>query len=859
MTGYRSTHLWKRTLAARPKDKYASHRSRLRAAFEQSRGRASTLAGEIPLDVRDLTVHDVTHFDALWEMADLVVGPDLELTPLEGFVLGEAFLIHDLGMGLAAYPGGLAELRKKSEWRDLLHVSMKKKLGRAPQDEELQNPPQAVIDEVKFWMLRGQHAERAEELALTQWKDHQSGATFYIIEDVDLRVALGKIIGRIAHSHWWPVDSLASRLTPKSIGAPIPFPGEWTVDPLRLALVLRLADASHLDKRRAPAFLKALRDPKGESLPHWTFQSKLHQPQRKNDRLVYTGEPFALGEAAAWWLCCDVLRMVDAELRQVDNLSADLNRDRFAARGVLGAEHPELLANYIPTEGWLPVDASVKATDIATLVQKLGGHELYGDDGTVPLRELIQNATDAVRARRVLEGRSLTWGDVVVRLGKDDGGPWIEVQDNGVGMSQAVVTGPFLDFGTSFWSTPDAVREFPSLLSAGFESTGKYGIGFFSVFMWADRVRVTTRRYDEAQSNTRVLEFQTAMKSRPLLRQAKSGEFLRDGGTIVRIWPREVVDAEKDWIHLPDDDLPFATTATPIQAASWLCPALDANLLIESRSKTGILVEASDWLTMPGDRLLKRTAREFRFKGPPKNAGANVRELRHNGTVVGRACILPGGVGGTVAIGGLRSGSAINIAGILVGESARTSREEASLLVRDDELARWASEQARLVPNLTTSYEERAECARLIGILDGDVGELPIARVGKDWLNVREMAKWVQDKRSVFAITPLDLTRAQAAFGGRLRENVVVEPPTPESLLAHDLWSFRRRDWHSVFERKRKKHGVRPLLRAIAEGWSVPLNKIEVWSSEECEIGESHSMFAEAEEIRHPAYDEDEE
>lgn len=238
--------------------------------------------------------------------------------------------------------------------------------------------------------------------------------------------------------------------------------------------------------------------------------------------------------------------MVDAELRQVDNLSADLGRDRFAARGVLGAEHPQLLANYIPTEGWLPVDASVKATDIATLIQKLGGRELYGDDGTVPLRELIQNATDAVRARRVLEGRDATWGDVIVRLGKDDDGPWIEVQDNGVGMSQGVLTGPFLDFGTSFWSTPDAVREFPSLLSAGFESTGKYGIGFFSVFMWAERVRVTTRRHDEAKGNTRVLEFQDAVKSRPLLRPAKKEEFLRDGGTIVRVWPKGVVDIEKD-------------------------------------------------------------------------------------------------------------------------------------------------------------------------------------------------------------------------------------------------------------------------------------------------------------------------
>jgi hypothetical protein len=49
------------------------------------------------------TVHDLTHADALWETASLVTGPDVELNPAEGFVLGAAFLFHDAAMGLAAY------------------------------------------------------------------------------------------------------------------------------------------------------------------------------------------------------------------------------------------------------------------------------------------------------------------------------------------------------------------------------------------------------------------------------------------------------------------------------------------------------------------------------------------------------------------------------------------------------------------------------------------------------------------------------------------------------------------------------------------------------------------------------------
>jgi len=50
------------------------------------------LAGDIHRDLPDLTVHDITHLDALWEMADLVAGPDYPLNPLEAFALGAVFL-----------------------------------------------------------------------------------------------------------------------------------------------------------------------------------------------------------------------------------------------------------------------------------------------------------------------------------------------------------------------------------------------------------------------------------------------------------------------------------------------------------------------------------------------------------------------------------------------------------------------------------------------------------------------------------------------------------------------------------------------------------------------------------------------
>jgi hypothetical protein len=66
-------------------------------------------------------------------------------------------------------------------------------------------------------------------------------------------------------------------------------------------------------------------------------------------------------------------------------------------------EEPERLRQLIPTKGWTPIDTRIKITSVTDLVRKLGGEELYGHDPIVPLRELIQNASDAVRARRPIE------------------------------------------------------------------------------------------------------------------------------------------------------------------------------------------------------------------------------------------------------------------------------------------------------------------------------------------------------------------------------------------------------------------------------------------------------------------------
>src|SRR3546814_4635789 len=87
------------------------------------RTRASALVAKIAGDLPHMTVHDVTHLDALWEMASIATGESFDLNPAEAFVFGGAILLHDAAMTLAAFPGGIVELREQTEWRSEEHTS----------------------------------------------------------------------------------------------------------------------------------------------------------------------------------------------------------------------------------------------------------------------------------------------------------------------------------------------------------------------------------------------------------------------------------------------------------------------------------------------------------------------------------------------------------------------------------------------------------------------------------------------------------------------------------------------------------------------------------------------------------------
>lgn len=749
MFEFEKSSLWRTNLASRDADPNQKARERLRVTLFDIRERVTALVNLISAEIPDLTVHDVTHLDALWETASLIAGDDFHLTPAEAFVLGGAILLHDAAHCRAAYPGGLAEIKQTPEWCDSVAMSLKRRSDEPPSAQALGNPPQDILDESLPDTLRALHAKQAEQLAVIRWPGAEpEDAGEHLIQDSELRSYYGPLIGKIAASHWWDLVDLEHRL-PLCCNAGADLPAIWTVDPLKIACLLRVADAAHIDHRRAPRWLRTLARPTGLSRDHWRFQQRLGKPSRNADALVYTGSPFGSNETDAWWLCFDTVRMIDRELHGVDRLLEETRRPRFAVNRVQAADSPERLARLLQTRGWQPVDTSLRVSDVAGLVAKLGGKQLYGNDPKVALRELIQNAADAIRARRCLPGVPDDYGLIQVALRRDEAGIWLDVRDNGIGMGPRVLTGTLLDFGASLWRSSDMRWEHPGLMGKGLKPAGRFGIGFFSVFMLGDHVEVTSRRYDAGLADTRTLEFRQGLASRPVLRDTPSDRASLEGGTHVSVRLKTGPSVEGGLLFQAGtpkgSPVDFPLNLARLVAA--LCPALDVDLaVVDDSGKSHRVVEAGDWWSMPADSLLNRLPLSWGRGVISSRSGGNMRPLvGSDGCRYGRAEIpLDRGffASGVVTTDGLRTSHLGHIAGVLLGGEIETVIRDSSVpKVPLEILSCWATEQAALICQSEEPpwFWRNVDHAHVILALGGYSECLPIARRGDDDISASEL------------------------------------------------------------------------------------------------------------------------
>ncbi len=503
-----NTSLWKRTLGLDDKNVEP-----LRESFLDARKKTEFILGKIRKVFPNLTMHETTHVDSLWKVADVIIG-DNYINPLEGYVLGIAFLIHDVALSHEAF-GGVEKLRDTAQWKDAFAD------GSDEQNEE------EFKKECDYIAIRAIHVKKAEGI-LEEPFQLDDGTEFYIIENNTYRTNFGKLIGEIAASHHWKnIDEVESKFKNKRQINPLSWmPREWKINAQKLACIFRCADVGHIDDGRAPDSILNSLDVNGVSQQHWESYNHLCQVCEDDDDTtklcITSSHPFLKKDFDAWNVAFDAVRLFDEELKKSNDLlkrntpnnSKDLS---FPHKGISGAESKEALAKYIETDGWQPCSFGVHTSNVKALIENLGGSKLYGEKNMlfVALRELIQNARDAIHARKKMDN-GFDDGQITIRLNEDRGKRWIEVEDNGIGMSLDCIKYNLLDFGSSYWKSSLAKYENPGLRRKGFKSIGKFGIGFYSVFMVAKSVVVVTRRY-EGNDDANIIEFPEGLTLSPIL------------------------------------------------------------------------------------------------------------------------------------------------------------------------------------------------------------------------------------------------------------------------------------------------------------------------------------------------------
>jgi hypothetical protein len=463
--------------------------------------RVLAFGGTSPLD---FTLHDAGHaFRVAKRMADIIPGDVLpELSTYELALLLLSAYLHDVGMTpeqrkvqtlytllLTNDPQDLPEPEKRefTKWLDENRPGTTPPISHPGTPETYQ-----MANEVITYYCRDRHVKWGE-----QWiRQHLSALRLGTYDDwIDDLVTL-------CRSHHEGYNELRrDRYNPRYVSTP-----PVMVHLRYLAVVLRVADVLELDPERTPEVILRHRNIAKSSLIYW-WKDEAMSVRLERPRIVISARPHSaqIHKAAEM-----TVQSVNAELSLAQRLA---DETRFqSCPGLADLPHKWDLtatvhADIQPREdSYVYIDGAFRP-DAQKLLQLLSGVELYGDE-LVAVRELLQNAFDAVRERiayqrlngpadPAIQEKLGEMNLVDLRLELSQDGAWLVCLDTGVGMTRVLIQDHLLVSGVS--SGHDVLELERRCKRAGFTlgRTGQFGIGVLSYFMLADRVTIRTRRSQE--------------------------------------------------------------------------------------------------------------------------------------------------------------------------------------------------------------------------------------------------------------------------------------------------------------------------------------------------------------------------
>ena len=471
-----NTRLWKQF------EKKAKMERELISAVQALCSAAEELSKMIPRLFPDFTLHDGTHAAGVCEWMDqLLMKLRDQASAEELAVLLMAACCHDLGMVVREKEEAAllreAESGTCPEWESFFR--------RRPQDRERLNG-----DERQRRSLLRRYVRETHHLRLRELFPRELSAEWDRVKD-RVSLTLDEFCA-LCESHGSSLSYLES-------------PAE-ELDLNLCAVLLRLADALDYDAARAPAILyRFLGLDKAEDLPAEELEKQISSEEWKKNRAGRFTRPkqAQLRYAADCWeprLEVELTEYCGWLKKELETCCRHLEEH---SRRWCGSSNPVPLLldvkftrkNYASAKFRLKLDQD-------GVLKLLSGNELY-DDNTVFVRELLQNAIDAVLARRACDpGFGENDGRITVDVWNDERYCWFRIQDDGIGMNQEAIEQYFLNVGHSYYSDENGLKR-DLLLSkkeTSFQPISRFGIGILSCFMGGgnhNRLEVSTRRWSE--------------------------------------------------------------------------------------------------------------------------------------------------------------------------------------------------------------------------------------------------------------------------------------------------------------------------------------------------------------------------
>lgn len=529
------------------------------------------LIGRTPGIFTTYTKHDISHINAMLRMLDWMVPPSTrgKMTPVDWLLVVLSIYFHDLGMFVpsAEYEGRTQndEFVQFMEWLEK-DTEAKDYLARAGAMKE-EEREQFFYQE----FVRQRHASRIREWITGQLSRHWGDGIKFIASEVGaileaLPTRFREHLALVCESHHkddlnrvdiYPLFQKYGSLSDESANVQY------------AAMLLRTADLIHVTKDRTPTVMyKTINFSDLKSVDEWEKQkgafsvgmvSREFDPDDHDTHVIQVSAD--LTEERPFFGLTEYIAWADSQIKQTKQW-ADKSQQSRDAKDFSFPWHS--IQGDIRVAGNLPQRMRFEL-DRGRLLNLLVGHTIY-NDATVAVRELLQNAIDAVRFQHYQAGRQARnerraeppIGRVLVNW--DPETRVLVVEDDGTGMDLDVIKNNLLRVGASFYDTPQFQTE-----NSDFSAISRFGIGILTCFMISDDIEIITCHEGQGRRIR-----MTSVHADYLLKDLPDGDPQLEGiephGTRVRLVLRpsvnlgqdSVLDIVRQWVILPACDVLYS-------------------------------------------------------------------------------------------------------------------------------------------------------------------------------------------------------------------------------------------------------------------------------------------------------------